>query len=176
MPVGLVHAHDCVPPAHHDFPNYLLGGVLEVEEAVFRDLGAVLLALEVEEVANAHLYLLQVPLLEDVPEVFPEEHAAESILLVEYVDPQAAVGLGEMLESGGQLLMAEDSPLLEAVVLNERLDGHVGADLGRRLIGYPQQIQEDVLEVDDGDHHAGVHVFHQDAVDLLQDHRQHDVR
>lgn len=175
LPIELVHADDGVSPAHHDLPNYLLSGVLEVEEAVLWDLGAVLLALQVEEIANAHLYLLQIPLLEDVPEVLAEEHAAEAVFLVKHVDPQAAMGLGEVLEGSCQLFMTEDCSLLEAVVLNEGLDGHVGADLSGRLIGDTKQIQEYVLEVDDRDHHARVYVLDQDAVDLLQDHRQHDI-
>lgn len=58
LPVDLVHADYCVPSAHYDLPDDLLGGVLEVEEAVFWDLGTVLLTLKVEEVAYAHLDLL----------------------------------------------------------------------------------------------------------------------
>jgi hypothetical protein len=95
--------------------------------------------------------------------------------VVEDVDPQTAMGFSEMFEGSGQLLVPENSSLLEAVVLNERLYWHVRANLSRRLIGYPEQIQKDVLEIDDGDHHSRVYVFHQDTVDLLQDHCQHDV-
>lgn len=69
--------------------------------------------------------------------------------MVEDVDPQTAMGFGEMLEGSGQLLMPENSSLLKAVILNERLDWHVRADLSRRLICYPEQIQEDILEIDD---------------------------
>lgn len=58
------------------------------------------MAFQVEEVANTHLDLLKIPLLEDVSEILAEQHATETIFLVEHIDPQTAMGFSKMLEGG----------------------------------------------------------------------------
>lgn len=81
------------------------------------------------------------------------------VVCVQNIDPQASMRFGHKFERSGKFIVPVDDPGLEAVAFNKRFDGHVWAHLRGGFICDSEQVEEDVLEVDDRNHHARIDIF-----------------
>lgn len=82
---------------------------------------------------------------------------------------------GHKFKRSGKFIVPVDDPGFEAVAFNERLDGHIRANLRGGFICDSEQVEEDVFEVYDGNHHARIDIFNQYSMYFLHDHREHDI-
>jgi hypothetical protein len=73
---------------------------------------------------------MEVPALEDVLEVLPEDHSAKLHVGIHHVDPQTSMDFCHEAEGLDELLVLEDVLVLEIVGLEEGLDGDARVDLG----------------------------------------------
>ena len=84
----------------------------------------------------------------------PEDHASELHVSIDYVEPETSVSLYHEVVDFDEFLVHEHVLVFEAVVLEQRMYGHVGVDSLGVLVSYSQQKQEYVFEVYDADHHS----------------------
>lgn len=69
----LINPHNGIRPGHNDLPDNLLDDLMGLEEAILGHLGLIAGLFEFDELACTHPQVIDMPALEDVPEVFSEQ-------------------------------------------------------------------------------------------------------
>lgn len=68
----LIHPHNSIAPGHNNLPNNLLGNILRGKESILRDSGRTTPLLELDKLASPHPQVIDMPALEDIPEILPK--------------------------------------------------------------------------------------------------------
>lgn len=78
--------------------------------------------------ASIESYPVEVPSFEDVAVVVSEYHASELQVPIDYIQPQAAMGLNHQIVGLYKFLVGKHIFIFKTVILKQRVDGHIGVD------------------------------------------------
>lgn len=111
-----------IPFGHDHLPEDILGVLVGLEKTVFGYIALLVSFLPVDELANSHPHVINMPALKNPPEIFPEEHANKPPLLINNIDPQTLISIGHDLKCLPQPPRSLNLDILSLAGLQQRVD------------------------------------------------------
>ncbi len=94
----LIDPDNRVGCGHDNFPNDLLDDLIGCEKSILRHFRGVALLFQLYEVTSTHPEVVNVPALEDVPEILSEKQSNKDSVCPHDINPAAVVSVGHKLK------------------------------------------------------------------------------
>lgn len=167
----IVHPNNGVSGGHDHFPDDIPGEFGGLEEAIFGYITSVVSLFPFEELRNFHPEIIYIPTLEDASKVLSEYDSSKSTLCINNIDPHTFLSVGHDFEGFPKEHIFSDLDIFDFSRLLQQWENiNCTVELDRGIICHPQNVQENILEVEYSNYHMRFRVLNQNTMNFLHTH------